>query len=245
MKRLLHAGFLGLVLAAVLMCVNPTYTYAADTPIDPKFDYQYYADTYPDLKAAFGYDQNALWNHYVTYGQFEKRMCFKGDTGGTLVVGGADAAAQNVTAPTGEELDAAAEIYDQLMLEKVNAYRASYGLEPLQFKKKVNDVARVRVNESTLYFEHQRPDGRKFWTTYDDLGYKSGHVGENQLCIQDNWNFNVDGDANAYVQYVFEGYVASPSHNRAMLRPYWKYFGSAFITNSNGNCYNVQEFATS
>ena len=30
------------------------------------FDYRTYADTYPDLKAAFGYDAAALYNHYET-----------------------------------------------------------------------------------------------------------------------------------------------------------------------------------
>ena len=38
------------------------------------FDYQTYADTYPDLKAAFGYDAVALYNHYVTNGKAEGRV---------------------------------------------------------------------------------------------------------------------------------------------------------------------------
>ena len=37
------------------------------------FDATAYADTYPDLKAAFGYDKNALWNHYINYGKAEGR----------------------------------------------------------------------------------------------------------------------------------------------------------------------------
>lgn len=37
------------------------------------FDAKTYADTYPDLKAAFGYDKNALWNHYISYGKAEGR----------------------------------------------------------------------------------------------------------------------------------------------------------------------------
>ena len=37
------------------------------------FDAKAYADTYPDLKAAFGYDKNALWNHYINYGKAEGR----------------------------------------------------------------------------------------------------------------------------------------------------------------------------
>jgi len=37
------------------------------------FDYKAYADAYPDLKAAFGYDKNALWNHYNNFGKNEGR----------------------------------------------------------------------------------------------------------------------------------------------------------------------------
>ena len=37
------------------------------------FDYVAYADTYPDLKAAFGYDRQALFNHYIQYGMLEGR----------------------------------------------------------------------------------------------------------------------------------------------------------------------------
>lgn len=35
------------------------------------FDSDYYANTYPDLKAAFGYDYNALLNHYLNLGNCE------------------------------------------------------------------------------------------------------------------------------------------------------------------------------
>lgn len=38
------------------------------------FDYKAYADTYPDLKAAFGYDAAALYNHYVNSGKAEGRV---------------------------------------------------------------------------------------------------------------------------------------------------------------------------
>lgn len=37
------------------------------------FDYVRYADDYADLKAAFGYDAKALYNHYITYGIRENR----------------------------------------------------------------------------------------------------------------------------------------------------------------------------
>jgi len=37
------------------------------------FNARDYADRYPDLKAAFGYDKNALWDHYIKYGKAEGR----------------------------------------------------------------------------------------------------------------------------------------------------------------------------
>ncbi len=37
------------------------------------FNAKYYADTYPDLRAAFGYDENKLFNHFVTLGMKEGR----------------------------------------------------------------------------------------------------------------------------------------------------------------------------
>lgn len=41
--------------------------------IEEVFDAQYYSSTYEDLKAAFGDDAGALYNHYVTFGQEEGR----------------------------------------------------------------------------------------------------------------------------------------------------------------------------
>ena len=39
------------------------------------FDPIYYADTYGDLKAAFGYNEKDLWAHYDKYGRAEGRAC--------------------------------------------------------------------------------------------------------------------------------------------------------------------------
>lgn len=38
------------------------------------FNYKYYADKYPDLKAAFGYNKAQLKNHFTTYGMKEGRQ---------------------------------------------------------------------------------------------------------------------------------------------------------------------------
>lgn len=39
-----------------------------------EFDYKAYADRYPDLKETFGYDREALYEHYVTCGIEEERV---------------------------------------------------------------------------------------------------------------------------------------------------------------------------
>ena len=39
-----------------------------------EFNYVAYADRYPDLKNAFGYDRDALYNHYITCGINERRI---------------------------------------------------------------------------------------------------------------------------------------------------------------------------
>lgn len=38
------------------------------------FDYMRYADDYPDVRAVFGYDKKALYNHYITNGVKEGRL---------------------------------------------------------------------------------------------------------------------------------------------------------------------------
>lgn len=49
----------------------PTNEQSADKMI---FDYVFYADKYPDLKKAFGYDYNSLYNHWQQCGKAEGRM---------------------------------------------------------------------------------------------------------------------------------------------------------------------------
>lgn len=67
------------------------------------FDYETYADTYPDLKAAFGYDATALYNHYMLYGKAEGRVATF--TEETQVAQPTQTAAAATTTTTTETLD--------------------------------------------------------------------------------------------------------------------------------------------
>lgn len=57
-----------------------------------KFNPAFYAAKYADVRAAFGMNATALYNHYITCGQREGRMPFAGANGGESVNGIATAA---------------------------------------------------------------------------------------------------------------------------------------------------------
>lgn len=79
-KALVTAG-----MVAGMMMFVPTQAMAAE-----KFDPAFYAATYPDVVAVLGTDVNALYNHYLTYGQREGRMPYANAAGGVAVDGIAD-----------------------------------------------------------------------------------------------------------------------------------------------------------
>lgn len=64
--------YLGVSLAAVMLFGSALNVSAAGS--DYLFDADYYSGRYSDLSAAFGEDEKALWNHYVTYGMQEGRI---------------------------------------------------------------------------------------------------------------------------------------------------------------------------
>ena len=60
-------------LAAVAVSVAACPLSASAAEVKDVFDASYYADSYADLKEAFGYDEAALLQHYMTYGLNEGR----------------------------------------------------------------------------------------------------------------------------------------------------------------------------
>ncbi|MCM1045869.1 MAG: hypothetical protein NC417_10195 [Candidatus Gastranaerophilales bacterium] len=59
------------VLAGCMLYCGGTQANAAT--LEDVFDEHYYADMYPDLKEAYGYDKGALWQHFMKYGLSEGR----------------------------------------------------------------------------------------------------------------------------------------------------------------------------
>ncbi|MCM1241830.1 MAG: L,D-transpeptidase family protein [Roseburia sp.] len=54
--------------------VSGSEAYVPFTGTIEEFDYMAYADRYPDLKSVFGYDKEALYDHYITCGVNEGRI---------------------------------------------------------------------------------------------------------------------------------------------------------------------------
>ena len=64
---------LTMLVVAMLGCGMTVSAQTKTMPDGTAFDAQYYADTYPDVKAAFGTDEQALYRHYIEYGKAEGR----------------------------------------------------------------------------------------------------------------------------------------------------------------------------
>ena len=62
-----------------------TPVFAMEGITKSNFNYVQYANTYPDVYAAFGYDRDQIYNHYVKYGKAEGRMACMTPTEGLTV----------------------------------------------------------------------------------------------------------------------------------------------------------------
>lgn len=82
-----------ILIAAIMMAVIVTGS-SMQANATGKFDPAFYASKYPDVWAALGTDQVALYNHYITLGQSEGRVPFSGAFPGEAVEKNTD----NVTA---------------------------------------------------------------------------------------------------------------------------------------------------
>ena len=66
--------FTAMILCFCMLWGSVAPAMAAQTPLTSlTFDVDYYYNTYPDLQAAFGYDYNSLYRHYVDFGMAEGR----------------------------------------------------------------------------------------------------------------------------------------------------------------------------
>lgn len=83
--------------------------------------------------------------------------------------------------------------YDQArsLLEKINALRASLGIDPLVFNFELEDLAMLRAAETSIYWDHRRPNGHYINQDVTDIQAENieGGIGDPQL-VFDNWRLS-------------------------------------------------------
>lgn len=85
-------GMAAAVILGVAALTETMYVEAAE-----QFDPSFYAATYADVVQVLGTDAQAMYDHYLIYGQKEGRKAYPGAEGGEAVEGMADVKAEAVT----------------------------------------------------------------------------------------------------------------------------------------------------
>lgn len=117
----------------------------------------------------------------------------------------------------------------ETMLNLINQERTAAGLQPVKYDYNLEKAANIRAQEmyENNYFEHERPNGDKWYTVLDQSGIKYKHAGENLA----------RGFTN--VERAHTALMNSPSHKRNILMEDFKYVGIG-LYKSGSTYYIVQ-----
>ena len=124
MRKKVSTKIFGIAMAA-LMATSPMYV-TAQTPVTASnFDATRYANDYADLKVAFGYNKDLLWNHYLSYGSKENRIVYatNGDRG--YLAGASTTATGTATGVNANNFDATRYANDYADLKAAFGYNKS------------------------------------------------------------------------------------------------------------------------
>lgn len=116
-------------------------------------------------------------------------------------------------------------VIENEIMRLVNEYRASLGITPYGIEPKIIEAARIRAKESATkgYYGHTRPNGTSFSTVFTEVGYSSGGASAENLTgftnhiIGQNYFTCTDAELKKVAQEMFNGWKASPDHNKNMI----------------------------
>ena len=115
------------------------------------------------------------------------------------------------------------------VVELVNQERIAAGLQPLSVSEELMSVAFVRARETTIHFDHTRPDGRSCFTI----------LGENNIAYRAAGENIAYGYSNS--ESVMAGWMGSPGHRSNILNSNFTHMGVGCYI-SGGRLYWVQVF---
>lgn len=115
------------------------------------------------------------------------------------------------------------------LIAKVNELRTSLGLDPLVYNMQLEDLAFLRAAESSIYWDHRRPDGSFLYETNQDIHGENLEVGV--------------GNADL----VFDNWLHSQGHYENMVNPEYKSIGIGAYSSIHGEAprWWSQVFSTS
>lgn len=117
------------------------------------------------------------------------------------------------------------------MFRLVNEYRVQNGLSPFQWDYNAYPAAQIRANELLYYNSHVRPNGTRYSTVYDEIGYKPSSSAENIVYYYSS------------ASSALNSLISSPSHRVLILNPKLTHIAIAYVydPNSYWGYYWVQE----
>lgn len=140
--------------AAVTMLSTSTLGVSA-AGLKDIFDAQYYADQYPDLKAAYGYNSDALYQHFIKYGIKEGR-----NMNPVLDVVTYRASYSDLDAAYGDNWDAYVNHFFTYGVNEPDR-RGGVLLDPLEYAAAYPDVAKACGNNALAIAQHYEKYGIK------------------------------------------------------------------------------------
>lgn len=115
----------------------------------------------------------------------------------------------------------------QTLLALINAYRAQNGAGALTEDPTLDQLAAVRAREQAQQFSHTRPDGRSWYTVYEDYGVARG-VGSRA----EDLALASPGTAPAKFLELWQN---SPPHNASILDKTYTRIGIGYYTDPAQN----------
>ena len=122
--------------------------------------------------------------------------------------------------------------WEDEMLKLVNEERTAQGLEPVVSNEKLKKIARIRAEEITVQFSHDRPSGTKY-DLLDEVGISTKNYMTENI---------IQGTTSSTPSSLMNTFMGSQGHRAWILSDEVDAIGIALTQNQYGQIYGVQIF---
>lgn len=122
--------------------------------------------------------------------------------------------------------------WEDEMLKLVNEERTAQGLEPVVSNEKLKKIARIRAEEITVQFSHDRPSGTKY-DLLDEVGISTKNYMTENI---------IQGTTSSTPSSLMNTFMGSQGHRAWILSDEVNAIGIALTQNQYGQIYGVQIF---